>query len=80
MQPRTDIMKLGLKPHAVAQFSKINCRDISSCENIPDVFRGWLAEMEKILLVCCVGFWSVFLLFVFLKKKKGKMTVLLLTF
>lgn len=40
MQPRTDIMKLGSKPRAVAQFSKINCRDVSSCENIPDVFRG----------------------------------------
>lgn len=46
MQPRTDIMKLGSKPHAGAQFSKINCSDVSSCENIPDVFRGWLVEMK----------------------------------
>lgn len=39
-------MKLGSKPCAVAQLSKISCRDVSSCENIPDVFRGRLAEMK----------------------------------
>lgn len=66
MQPRTDIMKLGSKPHAVAQFSKINCRDVSSCENVPDVFRGWLAEMKiRFYLIAVLGFglFSFFFLF-----------------
>lgn len=73
MQPRTDIMKLGSKPHAVAQFSKINCRDVSSCENIPDVFRGCLVEMKirfylyAVLVFCLLSF-NFF--FVFLKKGK----------
>lgn len=59
-------MKLGSKPHAVAQFSKINCRDVSSCENVPDVFRGWLAEMKiRFYLIAVLGFglFSFFFLF-----------------
>lgn len=46
MQPRINIMKLGSKPLAVAQHSKINFRDVSNFENIPDVFRGCLTEMK----------------------------------
>lgn len=73
MQPRTDIMKLGSKPCAVAQFSKINCRDVSGCENIPDVFRGWLAEMKIIFSLYAVlvfGLFSFFFFFCFPEKKE----------
>lgn len=60
MQPRGDIMKLGSKPCAVAQLSKINCRDVSSCESIPDVFRGWLAEVKIQFYLYAVLFLSSF--------------------
>jgi len=66
MQPRRDIMKLGSKAHAVAQLSKINCRGVSSCENIPDVFRDWLDEMKVRFYL-----YTVLCFLLFLKKRKN---------
>lgn len=79
MQPRRDIRKLGSKLHAVAQLSKINCRDVSSCENLLDVFRDWLAKRKirfyLYALLVCFAIVSFFF-FSFSEKEKEKLTII----
>lgn len=71
MQPKRNIMKLGSKLLAVGQCSKFNWRDASNFENIPDVFRGWLAK-RKVNSTCTLWFHCLFACCVFFSFSEKK--------